>query len=73
MKKIAESVLAQLNKDEAAVKAGMIMEDAGFKVYPASVHKIGAAAVMMGRDDEKRYTEPSTVLLEPSSTTWLSV
>ena len=55
MKKIAESVLALLNKDEAAIKAAMINSDNGITIYPASVHKLGNAAVMMGRDDDKRF------------------
>ena len=55
MKKIAESVLALLNKDEAAIKAAMIKSDNGISVYPDSVHKLGNAAVMMARDEEKRF------------------
>ena len=55
MKKIAESVLALLNKDEAAIKAAMIKSDNGISVYADSVHKLGNAAVMMARDEEKRF------------------
>ena len=55
MKKIAESAAALLNKDEAAIKSGMIMKEGQFAIYPASVHKLGSAVVMMGRDDDKRF------------------
>ena len=55
MKKIAESVLALLNKDEAAIKAAMIKSDNGISVYADSVHKLGNAVVMMARDEEKRF------------------
>ena len=55
MKKIAESVLALLSKDDAAIKAAMIKCDGNISIYADSVHKLGNAAVMMGRDDDKRF------------------
>ena len=55
MKKIAESVLALIGKDECAIKSAMVKNDNGIAIYPDSVHKLGNAAVMMGRDDEKRF------------------
>ena len=55
MKNIAESVLALLNKDDAAIKAAMINSNNGITVYPASLHKLGNAAVMMARDENERF------------------
>ena len=55
MKKIAESVLAAVKKDQAAIRNSMCMKSGGVEIYPASVHKLGDAAVMMGRDSEKRF------------------
>ena len=55
MKKIAESVLALIGKDECAIKSAMVKNDNGISIYPDSVHKLGNAVVMMGRDDEKRF------------------
>ena len=55
MKKIAESVLAAVKKDQAAIRNSMCMKSGDVEIYPASVHKLGDAAVMMGRDSEKRF------------------
>ena len=55
MKKIAESAISLLRKDESAVKAAMLMADGDVKVYADSVHKLGDAVVMMARNDEKRF------------------
>ena len=55
MKKIAESVLKAVNKDLAAIKSAMCVSSGAVEIYPASVHKIGDAAVMMGRNDVERF------------------
>ena len=55
MKKIAESVLAVVCKDLKSIKDAMCMNSGDVEIYPASVHKIGDAAVMMGRNSEERF------------------
>ncbi len=55
MKKIAESVSALLNKGEAELKSAMTTNDGTVRIYPASVHKLGNAAVMLGRDEKRRF------------------
>ena len=55
MKKIAESVLPAVKKDQAAIRNSMCMKSGDIEIYPDSVHKLGDAAVMMGRDSEKRF------------------
>ena len=55
MKKIAESVLAVVSKDLNGIKNAMCMKSGDIEIYPASVHKIGDAAVMMGRNSEERF------------------
>ena len=55
MKKIAESVAALLGKNEGALKSGMLKTSGPVSIYPDSVHKLGGAAVMMGRDAEKKF------------------
>ena len=55
MKKIAESVLASVSKNLDAIKSSMCMKSGDIEIYPASVHKVGDAAVMMGRNSEERF------------------
>ena len=55
MKKIAESVLAVVGKDLESIKKAMCLKSGEIEIYPASVHKLGDAAVMMGRDSAKRF------------------
>ena len=55
MKKIAESVLASVSKNLETIKSAMCMSSGDIEIYPSSVHKIGDAAVMMGRNSEERF------------------
>ncbi len=55
MKKIAESAISLLGKSEAVLKEGILKNSGAVSVYADSVHKLGDAAVMMCRDDEKRF------------------
>ena len=55
MKQIAESLIAALGKGEAALKAAVLKSSGNVTVYADSVHAVGNAAVLMCRDDEKKY------------------
>ena len=55
MKKIAESAAALLGKNEKTLKSDMLKSSGAVSIYADSIHKLGNAAVMMGRDDEKKF------------------
>ena len=55
MKQIAESLTAYLGKDEAQLKSQVLKNSGNVTVYTDSVHTVGNAAVLMCRDDEKKY------------------
>ena len=55
MKQIAESLTAYLGKDEAQLKSQVLKSSGNVTVYADSVHALGKAAVLMCRDDEKKY------------------
>ena len=55
MKQIAESLIAYLGKGEALLRDKVLKNSGNVKVYPESVHACGNAAVLMCRDDEKKY------------------
>ena len=55
MKKIAESVLASVSKNLESIKSAMCFNSGDIEIYPSSVHKIGDAAVMMGRNSKERF------------------
>ena len=55
MKKIAESAAALLGKNETTLKSDMLKSSGAVSIYPDSIHKLGNAAVMMGRDDAKKF------------------
>ena len=55
MKKIAESLTAFLGKGECALKENVLKVSGNVTVYPASVHALGKAAVLMCRDDRQKY------------------
>ena len=55
MKKIAESVLCQLDRGEKDIRSKMLMSNGDTEIYPDSVHKSGNNVVMLGRNSEKRF------------------
>ena len=55
MEKIAASAAALLGKSEDILKSGVLKSSGAVSVYADSIHKLGDAAVMMCRDDEKRF------------------
>ncbi|MBE6398959.1 MAG: hypothetical protein E7041_02325 [Lentisphaerae bacterium] len=55
MEKIAASAAALLGKNEDVLKSGVLKSSGAVSVYADSIHKLGDAAVMMCRDDEKRF------------------
>lgn len=55
MNKIAQSAAAFLKKDEAALKNAILMQDGEISIYPDSIHKLGDAAVMMGRCSKAKF------------------
>ena len=55
IKVIAQSGLPLVKKSEEAIRSGMIKKHGSTTITPASIHKLGDSAVMLGRNEKERF------------------